>query len=113
MLRNSSTEPPRPTTITQNSQIIPDPWELETPTPQAQSDTLPTSWQFPTEVQPLISAATPLELLKLPSPKFNQIRIFLEDWLKLKVEDAQKLTVQLNNALTLLFWLGMEGQPEA
>jgi hypothetical protein len=112
MLKNASREPPRSATLDRNSQIIPDPWEAETPTTQIQTDTLPKSSQFSTQFQSLISAATPLDLLKLPNPKFNQIRILLEDWLKLRAEDARKLTVQLNNALALLCWLEMKAQSE-
>ena len=43
--------------------------------------------------------------LRIAPPKFHPEQTLLEDWLKLKAEATQELTIQLKKALGLLYWL--------
>jgi hypothetical protein len=97
--RNSTYQPPTESEIP----IIPDPWETSSETlitqPPAQKKTI-----LP-EIHPLIAAANEPYPLQLTSDHCNLAWMLLQDWLKLKTQDAKILATQLSNALALLFYL--------
>ncbi|MGK7918032.1 MAG: hypothetical protein AB4038_21265 [Prochloraceae cyanobacterium] len=108
MLTDLSRDPPRNSKEETNSKLIPDPWTLTSPSPKTHP--LPATaetWKFAGEPHPLISPAGCPNALELASAKFNAGQELLQDWLKLKAEDAKKVTVQLQQALGLLYWLEM------
>lgn len=89
--------------ITQTTPTIPDPWELTNSTPKAIADE---TWQIPVEAHPLICPAGDPNALQLTTPKSNPVQVLLQDWLKLKRENAKTLTTQFQEALGLLYWIG-------
>ena len=89
-----------------NAQLIPDPWE--TPTPVEPAKPTPKTWQLPTEIHLLISAAENVEALQPCQPATEQI--LLEDELKLKVTPGSLIKQQMEKALALIYWLGTINQ---
>lgn len=83
------------------SNLIPDPWELPNPAPEPQ---VPQAWQLPSEAHPLISGVESPEAL-ISGVAANSERAILQDWLKLKAESNKKLARQIQEALSLLYWM--------
>ena len=102
MLKNLAQDSTPQTTSNVSAKPIPDPWELKRPAPNP--ETTP-AWEVPTEDHPLIAPLANLEALPIPKAKAKPVQVLLQDWLKLKAEDAQQLAVQLQEALGLLCWM--------
>ncbi len=86
-------------------QLMPDPWSA-TNNAAATEDW---HWQFPLHLQPAIAAAGKPGIRQLTTPKIstkiNLPQVLLTDEIKLKATQQQQLTQQLQEALTLLYWL--------
>jgi hypothetical protein len=104
MLQDILRESPDRAASESNSQLIPDPWELPSVVLETKSAQ---SWQLPVESHPLISPGGNPAALQLPSPKSNPVQLLLQDWLKLRAEQARKLADNLSEALGLLCWMEM------
>jgi hypothetical protein len=102
MLKDLSRDNPYPGTAKANSTTIPDPWTLPSPTSE---EKLMESWQLPQEVHPLISPVGKADTLQLPSTTATPGQMLLQDWLKLKAEQAKQLAHQLQEAIGLLYWM--------
>lgn len=100
MLNNISRNPPQKSSLSVD-QIIPDPWE--TPSPIIETQSIPNSWQIPTETHHLIPPAGNPEARRLP-PAFNPITVLLQDEIKLKLV-GDKLKTQIEQALGFLCWM--------
>jgi hypothetical protein len=85
-----------------NAPPIPDPWELAS---AAAKTPAVTAWQMSEEEHPLIAPASPPELLQLTSSETHPVQVLLQDWLKLKAEQAQSLSIQIQELLGLLYWM--------
>lgn len=106
MLENLLKEPPRESAPDAIAPPLPNPWEIPTPTPETHP--IPDAWKLPIEPHPLIAAAKISEALRLPAPTApaepNPAQILLEDELKLKTGDRDKLASSIEEALALLSW---------
>lgn len=89
------------------SNPIPDPWALEIP---AAKGAFPETWQLPTETYPLINPAGNPAARSLAGHIASPEEVLLQDWLKLKAGQAQELTAQLGEALSLLYWAEMRSE---
>lgn len=87
---------------------VSDPWQ--TPIPVPKTNTVTESWHFSTETNPLISPAASAEAPRLASHQSTSEEILLGDELKLKTTASRKIKQQLEQALTLLYWLKTIGQ---
>ncbi len=90
---------------------VPDPWQ--TPIPVQKTNTVPETWHLPTETNPLISPAGSPEAPRLVSHQSTSEEILLGDELKLKTTAGSRIKQQLEQALTLLYWLKTIGQPNS
>ena len=102
MLQNLTQDSTVSTTSNVSTKPIPDPWELKRPAPQP--ETIP-AWEVPTEAHPLIAPPAKREALPISEATTKPAQVLLQDWLKLKAEDAKQLAVQLQEALGLLCWM--------
>lgn len=100
MLKNLAEDSIAQTNPNVSAKLIPDPWELKRPASELEMTLVP---EIPTESHPLIAPSTNLE--NLPISQAKPIQVLLQDWLKLKAEDAKQLAVQLEEALGLLCWI--------
>ncbi|HEY9649058.1 MAG TPA: hypothetical protein V6C95_00235 [Coleofasciculaceae cyanobacterium] len=112
MLENLSRDPPFPSKLNTEASLIPDPWE--TPKPTLEYPTIPVSWKLPQEPRPLISPTIQLNVPQLSAPKAlsepDPTQVLLQDRLKLKRGDCEKVLEQIRDALALLYWMGLETQ---
>lgn len=116
MLQDISKPIPGSVVPDREGELIPDPWEDETPTSVPQA-THP--WMFHPEQHPLMAGAEPaeafinpalsLDTLRLPdhtsSPGLPAIEVLLQDEMKVNLLHDDPLTQQLETALTLLWWV--------
>ena len=102
MLKNLIQDSTNQTNSNVGTKAIPDPWELKRPAPKP--ETTPT-WEVPTEAHPLIAPTAKREALPISEATTKPAQVLLQDWLKLKAEDAKQLAVQLQEALGLLCWM--------
>ncbi|ACK65962.1 hypothetical protein PCC8801_1924 [Rippkaea orientalis PCC 8801] len=84
---------------------IPDPWEIPSVTDSLSTSTKVAETSVKIEKHPLIKAASNPDALRITSPKYNPEQALLGDWLKLKAQGTQELTIQLIEALGLLYLL--------
>ena len=109
MLKNQLQQPhPQPNSHA-TAPAIPDPW-LTPKTVQKSSTPVPKTWHLATEPYPLISPAGSPQAPRLVSHQLTSEEIILEDELRLKLSAGSLLKQQLQNALSLLFWLRTIGQ---
>lgn len=87
----------------------PDPWQ--TPVPVQKTNTVPESWHFAAETKPLISPAGKSEAPVLFAHQSTSEEILLGDELKLKTSAGSRIKPQIEQALTLLYWMKTIGQP--
>ena len=105
MLKDLSREPLARPPAKREKTLIPDPWELSASS--SQGKTIPDSWQLPRESQLLITGGEGAGTLRLSSSQSNSVKVLLEDWLKLRAEEAKELAGQLKEAIALLYYLEM------
>ena len=110
MLKNKPKEPHPQLNSDAIAQPIPDPW-LTPSTVQKSHPPVPKTWHLPTEPYPLISPAGSPKAPRLVSHQLTSEEIILEDELRLKPSASSLLKQQLENALSLLYWLKTIGQP--
>lgn len=87
---------------------VPDPWQ--TPLPVQKTNTVTETWYLSTETNPLISPAGNLEAPRLVSHQSTSEEILLADELKLQTGAGSRIKQQLEQALTLLYWVKTIGQ---
>lgn len=102
MLKTSPTQELNLSSLKDGPERLPDPWEL----PSSKPEPVPGSRQpIRAELQPAISPAGQPGAKRLTSPAPRPERILLQEWLKLKAEQAEGVAVQVRDALGLLYWL--------
>jgi hypothetical protein len=102
MLKNLDLDLITQKTADASANLIPDPWGLPRPAPQGEADRLgEVATEFPLSIAP---AGNP-DALQINEAKAKPAQVLLQDWLKLKAEDAKQLAIQLQEALGLLCWI--------
>lgn len=88
-----------------DSKIIPDPWQL--PSPKTNINPSVTVEKTTQKLQQKIVGAGNPVAKRLPEFPEKSATVLLRDWLKLKVEEADRLAIGTVRALGLLYWLEM------